>query len=306
MAVSHSNGGRSYVTNQALSNIMAGDSITKEVSIVSFNMHGFNQGIHTVRDMSLCSSYDVFLLQEHWLTPFNLSKFNDSLPEYTCFGSSAMASDVESGVLRGRPYGGVMTLVSNKLHNCTHFVCSDDRYIIIMIGNLMIVNVYLPCVGVANRSLICEDVLENIATWIEKYPDRAVIFGGDLNADLNDNNAISKLLNQFAAANGLSRCDSLLPGGHYSTYYNDSLKCHSTIDFFLTSNESIVSAYNVIDPVLNLSDHRPVVICCDCLVGLSVYPSAINSHHNANNQKISYLRWDHANFSMTVYRKYVS
>ena len=35
-----------------------------------------------------------------------------SYPEYMCFGSSAMCSEVESGVLRGRPYGGVMTLVS--------------------------------------------------------------------------------------------------------------------------------------------------------------------------------------------------
>jgi len=57
-----------------------------------------------------------------------------------------------------------MTLVSNKLLNSTQFVCSDDRYVIVIVGNLMIVNVYLRCVETTNRSLIYEEVfLENIA-----------------------------------------------------------------------------------------------------------------------------------------------
>jgi len=38
------------------------------------------QGSHTVRDMMLSDNFDIFILQEHWLTPFNLYKFNDSFP----------------------------------------------------------------------------------------------------------------------------------------------------------------------------------------------------------------------------------
>jgi len=270
------------------------DKKLKKLNIVTFNLHGFNQGVHTVRDMMLSDNFDIFILQEHWLTPSNLYKFNDNFPEYMCFGSSAMRSDVESGVMRGRPYGGVMTLVSNKFMNCTQLICSDDRYVIVIVGDLMIINVYLPCVGTTNRSLIYEEVLENIAVWIEKYSHVNVILGGDLNDELDDSSPVSRLINQFAETNGLNRCDKLFLGVYYSTYYNESLKCQSTIDFFLTSNDNIVTGYNVIDPLANLSDHRPVVINCVCLVDHNLPVTKSSSYHDTENPKTSYLRWDRA------------
>jgi len=70
---------------------------------------------------------DVFMLQEHWLTPANLSKFHGEFPQCMCFGSSAMRTSVESGILLGRPFGGVMVLVSKRLQNCTELVCAADR-----------------------------------------------------------------------------------------------------------------------------------------------------------------------------------
>jgi len=39
---------------------------------------------------------DIFLLQEHWLTPANLFKFDKYFSDYLSFGSSAMASCVEA------------------------------------------------------------------------------------------------------------------------------------------------------------------------------------------------------------------
>ena len=54
---------------------------------------------------------DIFLLQEHWLTPANLYNLNIDFPEYTAIGKSAMELTVEQGPLRGRPFGGVATLV---------------------------------------------------------------------------------------------------------------------------------------------------------------------------------------------------
>ena len=41
-----------------------------ELYIISYNMHGFNQGIEAVSSLLNGSdSPDVILLQEHWLTP---------------------------------------------------------------------------------------------------------------------------------------------------------------------------------------------------------------------------------------------
>ena len=55
------------------------DNQRYNLDIVSYNMHGFNQGILTVRDMSMLFKCPIFLLQEHWLAPSNLHRFNDNL-----------------------------------------------------------------------------------------------------------------------------------------------------------------------------------------------------------------------------------
>lgn len=82
------------------------------LEIVSSNMHGFNQGCATIDDIIQCSHPDVFLWQEHWLTPANLCKFNQFSENFTV-GSKAMSKTVESGLLSGRPFGGVITLIKN-------------------------------------------------------------------------------------------------------------------------------------------------------------------------------------------------
>ena len=81
--------------------------------IVSFNMRGFQQGCPVIEDLVADNKPDIFLLQEHWLTPANMVNFDTRFTDYFSFGSSAMSRHVESGLsgmLRGRPFGGdVMT-----------------------------------------------------------------------------------------------------------------------------------------------------------------------------------------------------
>ena len=84
------------------------------------------------------------MLQEHWLTPANLSKLDDDFPQYLCFGTSAMSSTVESGILYGRPFGGVAILVSKHLVSHTQLVFASDRYVIAVVGDTLVVSVYLP------------------------------------------------------------------------------------------------------------------------------------------------------------------
>jgi exonuclease III len=93
------------------------DTRQHTLSIVSFNMHGFNQGFPTIRDLCLSNDVDLLLLQEHWLTPANFSKLEQHFPNYFCFGSSAMAKCVESGLLTGRPYGGVAIVLKMNFKN---------------------------------------------------------------------------------------------------------------------------------------------------------------------------------------------
>jgi exonuclease III len=102
-----------------------------ELTVVSFNMHGYNQGLVTIEDLLKSNSPDVIMLQEHWLTPANLDRFNTDFHDYHAFGSSAMSKTVESGPLLGRPFGGTMILVKNELLDVCLCVDVSDRYLFI-------------------------------------------------------------------------------------------------------------------------------------------------------------------------------
>jgi len=275
-----------------------GESVN--LSIVSYNMHGFNQGYHTVRDLALSTNPDIFLLQEHWLTPANLSKFEDNFPQYICYGASAMATCVETGVLRGRPFGGVMTLVSRKLQMCSKIICAEERYAIVVVGNLLTVNVYMPCAGMINRQFMYEEILGDLLVWMHKYPNHTVVIGGDINSDLDEGNPISQLVNRFIVDNCLHRCDSLLDVNKRYTYYNESLNCKSTIDYFLVSNKCTPTYYDVIDLDSNLSDHLPVIIECECKLLADHSMLAGTDTSSQSTDTVTQLRWDHAD--LLLYR----
>jgi hypothetical protein len=68
---------------------MANSTNNLPLSVICYNLHGFNQGMPMVFDMasSNCAP-DIFLLQEHWLTPANMNKFDTILPSYYASGQS--------------------------------------------------------------------------------------------------------------------------------------------------------------------------------------------------------------------------
>jgi len=45
-----------------------------QLKLLSFNMHGFNQGFSVIENLVENDLPDLFLVQEHWLTPENLYK----------------------------------------------------------------------------------------------------------------------------------------------------------------------------------------------------------------------------------------
>jgi len=117
-----------------------------------------------------------------------------------------------------------MTLVHKKWLNCTELVCATDRYVVVIVGNLLIINVYMPCVGSLNRSLIYDDIFDNLSALFQDYPDHTIIPGGDINTDLNIGNSVSDLCNRFLDETGLYRCDKMVnTGNRLCTYFNDSL-----------------------------------------------------------------------------------
>jgi len=103
-----------------------------------------------------------------------------------------MSKQVESGILRGRPFDGVITFINNRLRNITETIYCDERYSIVRVANYLIVNLYLPCVGTSDRMLICENVLENVLAWRDRYRMCECIVAGDSNVELDSYDAVAK------------------------------------------------------------------------------------------------------------------
>ena len=83
-------------------------------------------------------------------------------------------------MLIDRPYAGVMRLTNNRLRQFTHSIACSDRYGIVKLGNYLFVNVYLPCVGSADRKLLCEPILTEIWALRQQYNECNIIIADDL------------------------------------------------------------------------------------------------------------------------------
>ena len=79
----------------------------------------------------LCLESDIILVQEHWQTPANISNILNFSTYHTGYGISAMNACVDSGVLYGRPYGGVAILVRNSLVTHINSILCSERFAIV-------------------------------------------------------------------------------------------------------------------------------------------------------------------------------
>jgi len=112
--------------------------------VVSYNMHGFNQGLEGTKEIirKLCPG--VIALQEHWLTPANLHSLSEVSSDYFFCGSSSMTNVLALGPLVGRPYGGTALLINNRLANYTVNLVSNDRFTAVLVGDCLVICAYMP------------------------------------------------------------------------------------------------------------------------------------------------------------------
>ena len=236
------------------------------LKVISYNMHGFYQGYPLLDELVRSDKPDVMLLQEHWLTPANMHNFDSYFVDYFSFGCSAMAKTVETGMLRGRPFGGVITLINNALRKITKTIHCTDRYVVTRVANYLFVNVYLPCIGTPDRILICDDILCEIFEWSRYYSDCKIVMAGDFNVSLDSCDEVAKRISVFASDCCMCRCDDIFPSQKTATYINLSLQQESRIDYCLTSSPNSIIKFNVLDPDINFSDHVPLFIEISCSI----------------------------------------
>jgi len=59
---------------------------------------------------------DIIGVQEHWLAPYNLNKLQNFHTDFDCLCWSALAEKLQSGLLTGRPFGGIGVLINKQLN----------------------------------------------------------------------------------------------------------------------------------------------------------------------------------------------
>jgi len=222
------------------------------ITVVSYNLHGLNQGYDYLE--SLCNEYDIVFTQEHWLAPFDLDRLNNISENVTVYASSAMTQVISEDCLKGRPFGGLAIFVRNNLVANVRLVKAASRYIIIQIGEITMINVYLPSVSTVGRDEEFIDSLSCIMNDLNDIECGRIIFGGDMNIDFLNTNNLNHSLIDFAKDLDLKFVDDKLPVNCGSTFRVDTTGATSTIDHFAVSSVlySNIQEVKIIDSGINI------------------------------------------------------
>ena len=116
-----------------------------KLRLLSYNCRGWNSG-RSFLESYILLDFDVCLIQEHWLTPEQVSFMNIHPDKLCSFGVSAINS---SNLLTGCPYGGCGLLIRKSLPSAFKVLESiSARFCALSIASdpltTLIINVYLP------------------------------------------------------------------------------------------------------------------------------------------------------------------
>ena len=270
------------------------------IKIVSFNLHGFNQGHDAVNEMIDCLSPECFMLQEHWLTSDSLSKL-DIFDGYCSVSCSALRQAVEQGPIFGRPSGGLAILIKLSLCNYFSVVHICDRFICIRIGSILFFNVYLPSSGSYNRYDLLQEILCDIASIMCQFEECQYLICGDFNVHLqcNVNDKFRDLVNNFITEHNLFSVYDQFPNRNFSSFVNTATGSESLIDYFIVSKSIISCDIYSFECCFNYSDHFPIVCELPGLFDSILHDVNPNETHNCiNHDNIKHLRWDHADLQL--------
>jgi exonuclease III len=278
--------------------------------LVTYNLNGLSQGKDMLDYICNSKKTDVVLIQEHWLTPSNMNLIYNFSESFITFGVSAMTCALEHSILRGRPYGGVATLVNKRHVNYVKCCKCSEYFVIVLVGKTLIVNLYLPCKSSLNLNLsIIEEILSDIAVVLETITFDNLIIGGDFNCNMFKNSPATTRIKAFISRYKLHCCaaKNLEINGRSIeyTYCHKSLGYKSYIDFFYVS-ENFVSQFKdlcVIDVVPNDSDHEPILARFNNIVVTVASEQSCPATADAviKAKVIENLRWDKADTNLYYY-----
>jgi len=220
--------------------------MASDFALLTYNMHGFNQGELFLKDICSSANYDVIFLQEHWLNKDGLNKFN-IFNDYISFGISAIDDNC---VLYGRPYGGVLTMIKKKYSQFIKPIAIRERFVILKLNNFIFINCYFPCELSRNDvdDLLLE-ITSDLSDCLDSVSYDGIIIAGDFNCNLNNNSLQSQKIKEFLNSYNIGYIDiACFNSSDIDTFGNISRGAFSVIDYVCVSNNFIsnsVTNYNV-------------------------------------------------------------
>lgn len=267
----------------------------QQFNVVSYNLHGLNQGRPMLLD--LLGSFSIICVQEHWLCSRDFNLLCNLNSDYTVYASYAVDSVLATAPLKGRPFGGLAIFI-NKLWSATcKLICAEDRFIAMMCGRLLIINVYFPCFSSVSDDFEFEDLLASIANLLCSNTYEHCLICGDFNFQFVKSHSRWTIFSQFLGSHQLVPTDDLLTGSRV-TYGIPGHSRSSFIDHFVVSQNLLtsVTSVNILDSGINLSDHSPIALSLQVgsgkLFAKSVAKSSTFPKHNV---KINALDWSRGN-----------
>ena len=264
------------------------------IYVGSHNLHGFKQS-GSYHKTCLDRYAGIWMGQEHWLSEKQLPSLQQLGTQFVA--RSGMEDAISSGILVGRPFGGVsiawpphLDHLIKPLSNFCHkrvvgveLVSEEESFLFLC--------AYMPFFNSSQRAECMtdtHDAISMIETMIEAHPNHKIIFGGDLNCELKGTSPFDPLWAELQTKFDLVSCDSFLPPSAF-TYFHESLDQRKLNDHFLVSKSLLdVNALNncrIMEDGDNPSDHLPIVMT------LSINANA-STHQPCQPSSIETLKWD--------------
>lgn len=233
-------------------------------TLVSFNCRSVKRSVDHIRQ--LCHTSDIIALQETWLLPSDLHFLSDIDPDYGYVGTSAV--DTSTGMLVGRPYGGVAILWKKSvLQNVSIVQCDNARVCAIKVElgqkSFLVFSIYMPTDCVVNLPEFT-DCLSLVSAIINSEHIESAYLLGDFNA--HPGQLFFNELKDFCAESEWICADVELLGLSADTYsfISDANGSRRWLDHCLateSAKQTIVKVEIKYDVLW--SDHFPLVIYCD-------------------------------------------
>ena len=238
---------------------MCESGVISSIRVVSFN----TRGLKNVTIPSLFDRFDIVLLQETLQCKQDLGQLNSLSPLFQ--GTGVAVTDLSSGILRGRPRGGVAILWRRSLNKFVNEINFDLDWIAGISLNfpnenaVYIISVYLPCNSRENEDEFLEK-LGILASIINDLDSPFVWVLGDFNAHLGPNpSKFGKYLSDLCLENDLKISSKELLKNDSFTYISERWESTSWLDHCVSTEGAHERIENFnIEYDLSARDHIPI------------------------------------------------